>query len=646
MKRLFFIFALLCTSQVFATISATDISKYYTYTNADLSPDGSKLAINITQDGLGRLVIMDLSTFKPVGTVSFDGRYEPGNYWWVNNERLVIQVLEREIASEQHVNYGELYSVNYDGSNGLMIFGYRAGGTKTGSRLNRKQSTRGWGELLDVLPDDEKHVLIMSTPMSSDGSKLPTVHKLNVYNGQMSNTIAQSPVPQAEFITDSDGKVKLVVGAGENGYAAVFKRIQETNDWQQLSNEVLGKSFNPIALDSKNTSLYVTDSGGKDKTGLYKFDLETEEVKHLFTDKVVDITSIVFSADGGTPYALRLDDGRPDYVMFGKNTYEVKLYKQFLQTFPGNKVELISRSENGNKWILYVSSDISPGTFYLFDKATNSLQFLFRNLDSIPIELMSESKPVTFAASDDVLIHGFLTLPVSVPKDKDAPLVVLVHGGPHGVRDYWTFDRDVQYLASQGYAVLRVNYRGSGGYGSDYRYSGYQEWGNRIQLDIIEGAQWAMNQDRVSNDRVCIMGASFGGYSAVMAATMAPELFDCVVANAGVYDLTLMFEEGDIPDMLYGKTRLLEYLGDDPDILKTFSPINYISRIAAPILIGHGKKDRRTPFIHAELLRDKLIEQGKPFEWFVKGTESHGFYDEENRAEWYETVAAFLKENL
>ena len=155
-----------------------------------------------------------------------------------------------------------------------------------------------------------------------------------------------------------------------------------------------------------------------------------------------------------------------------------------------------------------------------------------------------------------------------------------------------------------------------------------------------------MKQDRVSDDRVCIMGASFGGYSAVMAATMAPELFDCVIANAGVYDLSLMFEEGDIPDMLYGKSRLLEYLGDDPAILKAFSPINYISKISAPILIGHGKKDRRTPFIHAEMLREELIEKGKPFEWFVKGTESHGFYDEENRAEWYETVADFLSRNL
>ena len=149
---LYFILVLFSTAS-FATIDAKDISKYYTYTNADLSPDGSKLAINITQDGLGRLVIMDLNTFKPVGTVSFDGRYEPGNYWWVNNERLVIQVLEKEVASEEHVNYGELYSINYDGSNGLMIFGYRAGGDQTSSRLNRKRSTRGWGELLDVLPN-------------------------------------------------------------------------------------------------------------------------------------------------------------------------------------------------------------------------------------------------------------------------------------------------------------------------------------------------------------------------------------------------------------------------------------------------------------------------------------------------------------
>ena len=628
------------------TIPAAAMAKHYVYQDASLSPDGTKLAINVVQGDLGSIIILDLTTFKPVATIKFEGRYEPSDAWWVNNERIVTKVVESSLDREQSAYYGELYAVNYDGSDGKIIYGYRAGGSETGSRLNRRQNTRGWADFIDVLPEDDKNVLISSTLMSSDGSSKPSVHRLNVYTGQMSNVLTRSPLPQASFTTDQQGRIRALIGAGADSYSDVYLRDLETNEWNLASNELLGESFSPLFIDEAGKYLYVLDEGDDDKNGLYKMNLTDHSVKHVFTDKTVDITNVTFSSDGRSAYALRLDDGRPEYVVFSSKGVEAELYKQLIQSFPGNAVSILSRSEDASKWIVYVNSDISPGTYYLFDKSNNRLQFLFKNLDHIPSELMSESQPIEFAASDGKTIHGYLTYPVSLKENETAPLVVLVHGGPHGIRDFWLFDRDTQFLASHGYAVLRVNYRGSGGYGDDYLFSGYEHWGDRIQQDIIDGAKWASKQDGIAGERVCIMGASFGAYSAVMSATIAPEMFDCVIANAGVYDLNLMFDEGDIPKMLYGKNRLRDFLGDDPTLLKAFSPINHIDKLAAPILIGHGKKDERTPFVHAELLRDALEQRNLPYVWFIRATESHGFFDEKNREEWYNEVAKFLKSNL
>ncbi|MBF7073726.1 S9 family peptidase [Glaciecola sp. MH2013] len=625
---------------------AEGLSKHYTYQNASLSPDGSKLAVNIVMGDLASLVILDLNTFKQVGTVKFADRYEPGDYWWANNERIVIKVVANSLGREQTSYRGELYAVDYNGKNGQMIYGYRAGLGATGTRLNRKSNTRGWAEFIDILPEDPKHILISSTGMSIDGSKKPTIHRLNVYNGKLSNPYMRSPVPNADFVTDQQGEVKVLIGAGDEGYSEVYLRDDEADSWTQLKNDLLGQSFYPLFIDDSGEHLYVLDEGDGDKNGLYKLNLKTLETQHIFTDETVDITNVTFSSDGRSAYAVRLDTGRPEYVMFGDKSDEAKLYRQFLETFPGNAVSLLSKSEDGNKWVVYVNSDISPGTYYLYDKKQGQMQSLFRNMEHIPQERLSESTPIKYTASDGKVIHGFLTHPVGLKANADAPLVVLVHGGPHGVRDYWLFDRDTQYLASQGYAVLRVNFRGSGGYGDKHLYSGYKHWGDLIQQDIIDGVLWAQQQKGIHKDKVCIMGASFGAYSALMSATIEPELFSCVIANAGVYDLTLMYDEGDIPRMLYGKNRLREYVGEDPEVLKAFSPINHIDKLQAPILIGHGKKDERTPFIHAERLREELEKRNKPFEWFVRSTESHGFFDEKNRQEWYEELGLFLETHL
>jgi len=626
-----------------AVIEPSALARDLQYAEAKLSPDGTKLAVAIRSKGKRRLAVFNVSDFKLVGGADLGESREVGRYYWANNERLVMQIWERVGWKEEPEYRGELYAIDYDGSNGDVLFGYRASDNRTVTRLKKKESSYAWAYVISVLPNDDKHILIESTPMSSDGARISTVYKLNVYNGRLSNDKVVAPISYSSFITDREGNVRFASGIDKSDILKTFRRGDD--EWIEITNDA-GEDFEPLALNYSGDALFYLDREDGDKQGLFTLDLTTGERKTIYVDENVDISGVAYNADRSSVYALALNDGYPTYVMFNDAGEEAKLFKSLLATFQGYNIRITSRSRDRSLWVLYVSNDIDAGSYYLYNRKENKLGQLFANLDHIDINLMAESKPVTFASFDETPIPGYITYPLNMKVDEKVPLVTLVHGGPHGPRDYWSFDRDVQMLAAQGYAVLRVNFRGSGGYGNNFMHSGYRQWGGVIQKDIIAGTRWAIEQGNVDASKVCIMGASFGGYSAVMSPILAPDLFKCSVAHVGVYDLEMMYEEGDIPTRLWGEAYLNRAIGTDEQQLRAFSPVNHVDKLQAEVFIAHGEEDRRVPFEHALALRKQLDKHNKPYEWFVKSTESHGFYDEENREEYYENVARFLKKHL
>lgn len=645
-KRFLVATLLLLSLPALAQLTPAQLAQGSKYHEVELSPDGKHVAVVLTQDGERKMLVLDTTNFKMVGATAFAGQEEVGAIQWVNNERIVIKVVKKRAWLEVPQFYGELYAVNYDGSRTKMIYGFRAGEKQTGSKLKKRKATFGWAYIIDYLPEDDKHILIESRPMSEGGEKLSTVHKLNVYTGLMSNALAKSPIPYPKFYTDQSSNLRLVVGTDNENIERAYKFIPDDRAWEEIPNESFGTAFYPLRFNKKGDWLYVIDNHEQDKSGLFKLNLETGESKHLYTDEDVDITSAVFSADNNKVYAVRVDPGYPAYVVFNSSSDEAKTFKSFIKTFAGHKVYITSQSKDGNKMVLAVASDINPTIFYLYDKKTNNLSMLFNNLGKLDQNQLAMAEPVSFKARDGVTIHGYMSRPVNAKPDAKIPLVTLVHGGPHGARDYWTYDREVQLLNSQGYAVLRVNFRGSDGYGKKHVEAGYEHWGDLTQHDIIDGTQWAIENQNIDADNVCIMGASFGGYSAVQSATIEPDLFKCVVANAGVYDLAMMFDSGDIPERGYGESYLEMAVGTNKAKLHEFSPVNNVNKLKAAIMIAHGEKDERVPVEHAEKLAENLKKAGKKYRWFVRSTEGHGFFDEENRVEYFEEVADFLKEHL
>ena len=291
-----------------------------------------------------------------------------------------------------------------------------------------------------------------------------------------------------------------------------------------------------------------------------------------------------------------------------------------------------------------VSGDRNPGDFVLVDFKAKRVEPLVVVKPSLPREALSAMRPVELQTRDGATIYGYVTS--NAKAETPGPLVVLVHGGPYGVRDSWGFSGQVQLLANRGFHVLQVNYRGSSGYGMAYQRAGYGQWGRRMQDDVTDATRWAIESKIADPDRVCIMGVSYGAYAALMGAAREPDLYRCAVGGAGVYDLTLMEKRGDVRRSRAGVHFIREMIGADGEELEARSPSHQAHRIRAAVLLYHGGRDLRSPLAHGHAMRDALERAGNPAEWVFESAQGHGFAGDAGRAEIYERILAFLNKHI
>jgi dipeptidyl aminopeptidase/acylaminoacyl peptidase len=310
-----------------------------------------------------------------------------------------------------------------------------------------------------------------------------------------------------------------------------------------------------------------------------------------------------------------------------------------MKSFPGNLVSIIDFARDDGKVLFYVWGDRNPGAYYVLDRGNNSVQLINQAMPWIAAGALAPTTPVAFTTRDGMTLHGFYTGPATQgPK----PMIVMPHGGPHGPYDNWGYDRDAQFLASRGYGVLQVNFRGSGGRGRKFEESGYQQWGGRMQDDLADGVKWAIDNKIADPNRICTFGASYGGYAALMQPIRYPELYKCAIGYVGVYDLQVMKKKGDIPRAKSGKRYLERVLGSDEAQLQAWSPAQNVDKVKVPVFLVQGAIDQRVPMAQFNALKDAFSGAGVKVETMVAQGEGHGFYKPENTAELYKRMEAFL----
>ncbi len=611
------------------------------FVEAKISPGGKYLAAISQERGRRTLVFFDLATRKMTGALSPDPENQAGRFFWVNDERVIVELQRFEGDLDTPLSYGELYAVGASGTGGRLVFGYRAGEAQASSHTQKAEPDRAWARVLATLPDDERHVLIVSKRWD-DVDPVTTVYKLDVYTG-VKTQVTVGPIQDAWFVTDERGDVRIAGGHDDRQKPRYFQR-EPGGRWQELKAlSSVGSGAEPIGYVARDRTLYVEEPDGK---GFAVVAVATDTGARKVLSRHDMVVPSVLYEDVATRRAIAVG-WEPDVSVLDviDPTHPASRVMRGLEAaYPGARIQAVSRTRDEKKVVVLVTSDREPGRFLLVDSEKLVAEPLFQTRPWVAADETAEMDAFHVAASDGVRIHGYVTLPRGERKGAP-PMIVLIHGGPHGIRDYWGFRPDVQLLASEGFAVLQVNYRGSGGYGLAYREAGYGHWGDRVVQDVVDATRWAVKKGYADPARICAFGGSFGAYASLQAAILAPDLFRCVVGYAGIYDLTRMSWSGDVPWTHPGRAYVRTAVGTDDAALRAGSPAYNAAKLKARVLLVHGAEDRRAPIEHAEKMRKALTDVGRPPEWLVEPREGHGFYDEGARERMWNRVLAFLKES-
>ncbi len=610
-----------------------------TFSDVQISPDGRFLAVAVYKDDQRQLLCLKRDTLEAVGGLRLSGKDEVGNFFWANDERLVLKIMSRSPWEKQAKYYGELFGVNCDGSRKELLFGYRVDDQHG---VSRNKAMRAWADIVHRLPDDPKNILISSTKWSKDQSAKAEIFSMDIYTGQLKK-FGKTPIGYADIVAGKDGTPRVVSGVDEHHKQRVYLATAD-GEWQesQLFNGI--DQFTALRMLEDQSGFYFYGRYQRDLAGLYRYNFQDASIEPLYEPKNVDVTHAMFTTDGQSIYAARLDENYPSYLLLSKTAPEAAVFRHLAEQFAGIDVQLTSRTADGKLWVVRVEADMQPPVYFLYDSSNKKLGRLVDSYPHLRGAQLAESVPVEFDSTDQFKVHGYLTQ--GAAKDGKKPLVVLLHGGPYGVRDYWGYNAEVQMLAAAGFNVLQVNFRASAGYGEKFADAADRHWGDTVQQDILAGVRWAVGQGVATAGNICLMGSSFGAYAALQSATLAPELFKCAVGVAGIYDLTLLTKKGDITRLAYGEAYLDRAVGTDEAQLKAFSPVYQAGRIQANVLLIHGERDERAPLIHAEKMQEALEKAGKKVQFSEYDDETHGFYAEKNQIRYFNEVKTFLQGQL
>lgn len=612
-----------------------------------ISPDGKHLAMTIPDaNDRNYLVIVDREAMKVTASLRAREGDIIDSFTWVNDDRVVASIATKVGGLDEPVPTGELYGINANGDRSTVLFSYRAEAVNKGTHIKQREARRASATIVDRVRGDKKRVLVTVADWDAKGSIAdvkPEYGLLDVYTGRFVAT-GSIPLARANLVADNTGAARLAWANDNEQFRKVLVRGKSGSDWTTFADSRDGVTITPLRFAADNRHFYALVGEGRKPRGLYRIDMETRERTSLHQGSA-DPLGLVDTRDGNDAFAVVTAEGVTGNDIFNAESPDGRLLKALENSFPGQWVDLLNFSDDGKLALVRVSSDRNPGDIYLFDTEKKSADYLTSPRTWLEPELMAKTRPIQLKSRDGVDLHGYLTVPNGAD-DKNLPTVVLVHGGPYGVRHVWNFDTEVQLLASRGYAVLSINFRGSGGYGLWFEQAGHREWGGKMQDDVTDATRWAIEQGHADPKRVCIYGASYGGYAALEGAAKEPDLYRCAIGYIGVYDLRLMRSRGDIGDSVYGRGYLDMILGTDSDQLWTRSPVAKADRIKAKVMLVAGGEDQRAPAVHSERMRDALKRNGAEVDWLYKPTEGHGFYRMENRIELYERLLAFLQTNI
>ncbi|MDG2527013.1 prolyl oligopeptidase family serine peptidase [Stenotrophomonas sp. HITSZ_GD] len=501
------------------------------------------------------------------------------------------------------------------------------------------------GTVLDVLDDQPDLVLYVSFDSHGD----PLVRYLPI--GSQALVDADRPrmrdrlnvglTDDVNWMADGRGQLRLATVKRDDDYVLMHRRGGEYSEVMRFADM---QDFEPVALSYEGEEIYAITDKDRGQRDLVAYDIASRKItRTLFSKPGVDVKAPIFGPRREVVGVRYYRDGHLLSEYFGAG--DARLAESLRAAMPDRNVVVVDRSRDGQQAVVWVDAGDQPGQLYHLDVQKHTMALLAEDrlwLEKVPL---APTRLVSYRSRDGLPLQAFLTLPAGQGK---RPLVVMPHGGPIGVADSLAFDAETQFLASLGYAVLRVNFRGSEGYGRAFREAGKAGFGTLIEDDIDLAINKVLAEQPVDGQRMCVVGGSYGGYSSLVMAMRWPERFRCVGSIAGVSDRILLYTASDSGRTAKLRAELERYLGDprtEAAQMQDTSPLYHYERIKTPVLLAHGLEDRRVDYEHMRRMQRLLVAGGNTPVGMTFEKAGHGF-DEDDEIRLWTGVAGFLQAHL
>ena len=612
-----------------------------TISSAELSPDGNHLLMLRAIGETYHAVHLDLQTGKSNMVLASDPTDFLFNWCqWANNERIVCSIRRygtlraAQIGagirrySDGRTTFTRLLAANADGSQDLQLI--RPANNRLGRDLQWNAVNQD--NIISWLPDDPEHVLIA---LPREDRIRPAVFRLNIYSNKMSR-VRRHHDSVYTWYANRAGEIRFATGF-RNSRPVAFSldggRFREVDISHLLSRSI--PAF--YGINAQGDRAYI--AGHIDNyRGIYEIDTATGEVtRKLFADDGFDVYGTLFRHPQ-TWQPLLVQYWREELTRYwfddalAKKGAEIQAALAKLHS----SVAFVSSDDALNRFVLRAEGNGTPPTYYLYTDDTKSLQRLATTYPDISSVL--ETRTISYQAADGRSITGYVTTPIG---EGPFPAVLFPHGGPW-LRDTPEFDYWVQFFVSRDYAVLKMNFRGSIGYGAEHLAAGFEQWGLAMQDDVIDGLDWMIEQNIADPERVCIVGGSYGGYAALVAAYKTPERLRCAVAFAGVSDLADLKRRAGLFDL----GELTQARIQEGTSVNANSPYHQIDKIGVPLLIVHGDLDRSVMIEQSRKLVSALERAGKPHIYIEQTDGDHFLSLQRHRQEFFTAMDEFLAQHL
>ena len=625
------------------------------YAAASLSPDGRHVAFATqTADGQGGLMVVDLLDPTHSQVLGSSTETTVLNIRWVNDKRLVYQVIRGAIGIDSYL-LGDDFAANIDGSEVQHLISHNFSMLQLPGRSERLLDWH-W-EINRTLRDGSNDVLVEGYMYDQRGQfQEMRLGRLDTRNGLMHSLSSKAPEHAINWWADDHGRL-LAVSAQQNDHYQML--LPDGEGWKAVTegNGFTGIGINFRPLSSEAGKLWVVGPDPErhsDTRVLSQLDLE-----HPGTPPSVLLSlpgydfsgDLIVDAPSHKLVGAYYENDARGTVWFDENMRA--LQAEIDKALPSTS-NLIQCSDCLGKAPVLVraESDRQPPVYLRYDRDTHKLSVLLRSRAWIDPRQMGRRELLRFKARDGMSIPVMITQPAGPPQAK-RPAVVLVHGGPWARGTHWADwerDAEAQFLASRGYVVIEPEFRGSEGYGNRLFHAGFKQWGLAMQDDVSDAMDFAVSKGWVDPQRVCIGGASYGGYATLMGLAKEPERYRCGFEWVGVSDIQLMYDiswsDASEAWKNYGMPRMIGDPVRDAEQLKATSPVQLAARINKPLLLAYGGYDRRVPAKHGEVFRDAVKAHNDQVEWVLYPNEAHGWAALETNLDFWGRVEKLLARTI